>query len=214
MRLILALLLILPALSLRAQPGIIPYEVGPQPAEFAGLLEAHNTWRSREGIPPLQWSPTAQRQAEGWARQLAAEGCQLRFNPDPARRQNWGENLYRSFSSQPYEGYRRLPDEVVERWGGEGVHYDAASGRCSARSCGQFTQLMWETTRVVGCARARCPTAEVWVCNYTPRGNVEGLKAWGNSAEALSRALNPPEPVVVPATVAGECPAAPGWNAG
>lgn len=167
----------------------------PEPAEFSGMVEAHNFWRRQANVPDLAWSDAATRQAQGWASQLAGEGCKLRFNPEESRRVNYGENLYYAYSAQAYEGWRRSISQVVARWGAEGEHYDMNTGQCSAplgKGCGQYTQLVWEDTRYVGCARARCPAAEVWVCNYTPRGNVEGMKPARNP---------PPQPVAAAAPV-------------
>lgn len=161
---------------------------GREPAAFAGMLDAHNALRSEVGVPPLRWSEIAAGQAQVWARQLAAEGCPLRYNPDPHRRELYGENILKAWAQQPYDGYRRSPTEVVQRWSEEASYYDHATHTCKApagRQCGQYLQMIWETTEVMGCAQARCPTAEVWVCNYTPRGGQENLKPYGNP---------PPEP--------------------
>ncbi len=87
----------------------------------------------------------------------------------------------------------RTPAEVVSRWQAEGEKYDHATHQCRDRSgtqCGQYLQMIWEQTEVVGCGRARCETAEVWVCNYTPRGLQEGHKPYGNPPPT-------PEPEVV-----------------
>lgn len=162
-------------------PGV---KQDPEAAEFRGVLDAHNQWRRRAGVQDLSWSDTAAQQAGAWAGQLAREGCKLRFSPDEFRKEYYGQNLFYAFSSRPYEGYSRTLQQVIDRWGSEGQNYDWATGTCRAplgKSCGQYTQLVWGETQYVGCARARCETAEVWVCNYTPRGNVEGLKPAGNA---------------------------------
>jgi len=41
--------------------------------------------------------------------------------------------------------------------------------------CGHFTQVISTYSTHVGCGRARCETAEVWVCNYSPPGNYKGV---------------------------------------
>ncbi len=154
-----------------------------EPPRFAGMVAAHNTVRAPLGLPPLAWSDEAARQAQGWADQLSAQGCPARYNPDPARRERYGENILRAYARAPYEGLLRQPSDVVSRWAEEGRHYDHRHHRClldGGTQCGQYLQLIWETTEVVGCGVARCPTSEVWVCNYTPRGGQEGLLPYGN----------------------------------
>ncbi len=159
----------------------------PEPAAFAGMVQGHNDLRTRLQLPPLRWSNQAARQAQGWADQLARERCTLRYNPDETRRELYGENLMRAHGAQPYEGWKRTAAQVVQRWSEEGQYYDHASHTCKApggTQCGQYLQMIWETTEVIGCGRARCDSAEVWVCNYTPRGGQEGLKPYGNPPPA------------------------------
>lgn len=163
-----------------------------EPADYAGLLAGHNALRQPIGVPPLGWSDANARSAQAWADQLASEGCPLRYSTDMARRETTGENLLQAWSNGPYDGWKRSPAAVVERWSSEGLYYDHATQRCNApqgRQCGQYLQMIWETTTAVGCGRARCESREVWVCHYTPRGNQEGLKPYGNP---------PPQPVAPP----------------
>lgn len=170
----------------------LPAAADPEPPEFEGLVAGHNQLRAQVGTPPLAWSETNASSAQRWAEQLAREDCGLRYSTDMARRETTGENLYQAWGSSPYEGWKRSPAELVARWSAEGLYYDHASQRCNApqgRQCGQYLQMIWETTTAVGCGRARCPSREVWVCHYTPRGNQEGLKPYGNP---------PPEPVAPP----------------
>ena len=148
----------------------------PQPTADA-LLEAHNRWRKTIPVPPLRWSSEAADQALIWAATLD-EGCRMRHNPDPVRKKRFGENLYAYWASSPYQGYRATPEQVVRRWAEESKWYDATTHRCHApkgKTCGHYTQLVWTYSKSVGCARAHCNTSEVWVCNYTPRGNMIGV---------------------------------------
>lgn len=153
---------------------------------FDGLLDAHNALRQPLGLKPLRWSDEGALQAQIWAEQLARESCVARYNPDENRRLTWGQNVLRVTASGPYEGWRRNAGDVVRRWGEEAQQYDHASHRCrmnTGTQCGQYLQMIWETTEEVGCGRARCTAGEVWVCNYRPRGLQEGLKPYGNPAE-------------------------------
>ena len=67
---------------------------------------------------------------------------------------------------------------VVDAWGAESADYSAGSDTCAPnRHCGHYTQIVWATTREVGCGVAVCPTlGQVWVCNDRPKGNVRGRR--------------------------------------
>ncbi|HUP91766.1 MAG TPA: CAP domain-containing protein [Solimonas sp.] len=178
-----------------------------EPADFAGMVNAHNSLRGRVGVPGLAWSNPLAAQAQGWANQLAAEGCRaLRYDPDPVRRDTVGQNIMNSWTSKPYAGFRKAPTGIVDRWAEDGRFYDLRSNSCAAppgRQCGQYTQLVWEQTRALGCGRARCDNAEVWVCNYTPRGNLPGRRPYGEQGGPVAPGLGGTASPLLPAPSAG-----------
>lgn len=169
-----------PAVSIEpvAPPALMP---NGEPVEFAGMLEAHNRWRTQVGTPPLGWSQAAAAVAQQWADELAQRGCEIRHSPGDERRTLWGENIYSYWRGGAYEGYRKTPEFVVDRWAAEGQWYDPATHGCSAppgKVCGHFTQVVSTYSTHVGCGRARCESAEVWVCNYAPPGNYRGVNPY------------------------------------
>lgn len=158
-------------------PPPIPVASPGEPAAFIGVLAAHNRWRSEFGTPPLIWSNQAARLAQGWADQLAGEGCALRHNLEVIRSGAWGENIFGLERGGAYEGYRRNAVQVVDSWAAEQEWYEADGHQCRApegQTCGHFTQVVSTLSTHVGCGRARCKRAEVWVCNYAPPGNFVG----------------------------------------
>lgn len=147
----------------------------PAPVEPVGedwqqaLVAAHNAWRAEVGVPPLRWSDEVAAYAQAWATTLQADGCALRHRSDSP----YGENL--AWSS----GTTLAPEQVVAMWGNEREHYAYESNTCApGEVCGHYTQVVWRTTEVVGCGRARCGPDEVWVCNYDPPGNWAGEKPY------------------------------------
>jgi len=62
---------------------------------------------------------------------------------------------------------------IVAMWYGEGAHYDFKRGKFSMKT-GHFTQVVWRDTRQVGCGMSQCNGLDVWICQYSPPGNVEG----------------------------------------
>jgi len=199
------------SLTLCGTPGMLRA----QPPEYSGMLQVHNAQRLAVKVPPLHWSDEAAAQAQAWAEQLATEGCVARYNPDPARREKYGQNVLRVTASQAYEGWRRKPFQVANRWAEEGAAYDSVAMECrdpTGTQCGQYLQMIWQTTTEMGCGRARCPAGEVWVCNYTPRGLQEGLKPYGPQPAPAPAPTSQAAPDVLIGAL--ECSALPQVNPG
>lgn len=137
------------------------------PASFARtMLAAHNAVRASVGVPPLAWSVRLAAVARDWADRLAATGI-FAHRPDNP----YGENLYE------ISGGVASPAEVVAAWANEARDYDIRTNSCTA-VCGHYTQLVWATTRRVGCGVATGGDREVWVCDYDPPGNVIGFRPY------------------------------------
>ncbi|MEM9538662.1 MAG: pathogenesis-related family 1 protein [Cyanobacteria bacterium P01_E01_bin.42] len=132
------------------------------------MLNAHNKWRDTVNVPHLQWSPTLANYAQEWANKLLRENkFEHRQNPP------YGENLAAA------SGQQLSPERVVDMWGNEVQDYNYNNNSCQpGKMCGHYTQVVWESTREVGCAMARNNNREVWVCNYDPPGNIIGRKPY------------------------------------
>lgn len=152
-------------------PELSPLEVS--------LLNAHNAVRSSvsQAQPPLEpftWSQSAAAVAQAWA-----NGCVFAHNDG---RGNLGENIY---ANAPVGS--STPQDVVDDWASEAAAYDYAANTCSG-ACGHYTQLVWRTTKSLGCAKATCTDAsspfgsagnwDLWVCDYDPPGNFVGQKPY------------------------------------
>jgi pathogenesis-related protein 1 len=143
-----------------------------EPEEFAGILEAHNVWRKKVGVPSLKWSSEAAKLAQKWANNLKNNNdCEMKHNP---KRGDFGENIYRS------KGFNPTTTEVVDAWGNEVADYNYSKNTCKTdKVCGHYTQVVWETTEEVGCGKVNCSgRKQIWVCNYSPPGNVAGKKPY------------------------------------
>ncbi|MGA7238505.1 MAG: CAP domain-containing protein [Bryobacteraceae bacterium] len=76
-------------------------------------------------------------------------------------------------------GAEYLPQQIVNGWAGEAKDFDLAANKCKEdRICGHYTQIVWRRTKQVGCAVARGGNREVWVCEYSPRGNHAGMRPY------------------------------------
>jgi uncharacterized protein YkwD len=154
-------------------PAIAPRPTRPQrvakvplgggSSEIPGIVAAHNAERKRVGVAALAWSDRLAAHAQKWAEHLASRGCGLQHRPG---NDAYGENLYWSSAASSAAA-------VVASWASEQVDYDRRTNTCRG-VCGHYTQIVWRSTRSVGCGRARCGSSELWVCNYDPPGNFVG----------------------------------------
>ncbi len=131
--------------------------------EREAVVEAHNAWRLRYATDPVTWSDELGAHAQAWADHLAATGMELRHRSP----NEFGENLYWS------KGSAATPKDVVDSWGGEEKLYDHALKNWWPKAA-HFSQLVWKSTRRIGCGVSRVGDQEIWVCNYDPRGNWSG----------------------------------------
>ncbi|MBE7380604.1 MAG: hypothetical protein F6J95_004225 [Leptolyngbya sp. SIO1E4] len=143
------------------------------------MLAAHNQVRREVEVPDLVWSEDLAAFAQAWANVLLDEGG-LRHRPASERDNGRiGENLSSSWSSAG--GVLSSPQRAVQGWAEEKTNYDYARNTCApGKMCGHYTQMVWAETTEVGCAVARNEkaTREVWVCNYTPAGNIIGQRPY------------------------------------
>ena len=94
----------------------------------------------------------------------------------------YGENIYLATALMWSDGRRdfqhKTPKDVVDSWGSEIKDYNYADNSCSG-VCGHYTQLVWKDTKEVGCAMSVCgDNSQIWVCSYSPPGNVVGQKPY------------------------------------
>jgi hypothetical protein len=147
------------------------------------MLAVHNALRLTLGVPPLVWSDRLAAVAQGWANTLLARN-QFVHRPNLVL----GENLFEIKGPDAHAS----PTQVVQDWAAESRIYNYGSNTCGpagkraaaqngmqlSLGCGHYTQLVWRTTKEVGCAVARGDNREVWVCNYDPRGNWVGVRPY------------------------------------
>jgi uncharacterized protein YkwD len=130
------------------------------------MLTAHNAIRAPLKLRPLTWSDKLAERARDWAETLLARD---KFVHRP--NSEYGENLF------TMTGGGASVEQVVQAWASESRDYDYRSNQCR-KKCGHYTQIVWRQTRKVGCAVARNPHREVWVCNYEPPGNYVGQRPY------------------------------------
>jgi hypothetical protein len=136
------------------------------------LLQAHNAERTAAGVPALAWNAALAADAKVWADRLAATG-RFEHSPDEPGKPLEGENLWagtpRAFS----------PEAMVHLWVAEKSDYHPGVFPNISRSgdlerVGHYTQMIWRSSRQVGCASAVGAREEFLVCRYSQAGNVYG----------------------------------------
>ena len=144
------------------------------PAEIKILVEHHNRVRSDVGVGPVTWSKEIAAFAQKWADYLAKTGCRMKHRPrSGAWKQKYGENIF--MGTKGYYG----PSDAVIAWESEKKFYHGqVLNQSNWYDSGHYTQIVWRTTKKIGCARSECNGNIIIVCNYDPPGNFLGRKPY------------------------------------
>lgn len=154
-----------------AQPqarAVTAVQLNPRDAEF---LNIHNQERRIFGSPPLKWDPALAQSAQNYANVMAQTG-QLVHSPREGRgpaRENLGRGLL---------GWS--PAQLMGNWLKErakfkpGVFPDVSTTG-NWEDVSHYSQLVWPTTKNVGCGFADGRGFRWTVCHYTPGGNKDGV---------------------------------------
>jgi hypothetical protein len=139
----------------------------------ARLLAGHNRERASLGIAPLAWNKALEQDARVYAEHLVRVGRLVHSEDDPADPDPQGENLWAG--TRGYYG----PESMVGLWVAEKRDFKPGIFPNNSRSgdlenVGHYTQLMWRSSRAVGCAVARGRRDDFLVCRYSEGGNVIG----------------------------------------
>ncbi len=139
-----------------------------EPANMTGMVDRHNYWRAEFDLPKVTWSAEIAQNAQKWADYLQTQGCILKHSSD-----KYGENIFWA------SGGTITPKYVTDNWADERANYDFTTYTCKpGQVCGHYTQIIWENTKEIGCAMAKCGTQEIWVCQYNPPGNYIGQRPY------------------------------------
>ncbi|KAI3770051.1 hypothetical protein L6452_01172 [Arctium lappa] len=127
-------------------------------------LNAHNAARALVDVTNVVWNATMAAYAQNYANQRKVD-CNLVTSGGP-----YGENL--ATNSGAFTGIA-----AVNLWVAEKTYYDHPTNTCaSGHVCGHYTQVVWQNSIQLGCARVQCTNNGWWfvICSYYPRGNIAG----------------------------------------
>jgi uncharacterized protein YkwD len=141
------------------------------------MLRDHNAARDAVGVAPLVWDDDLARTAAAYAGELARTNRFQHAPREPGQRVE-GENLWMGTRT----AYRY--EDMLGTWTGEARHFRNGQFPQISRTgnwadVGHYSQIIWSTTRAVGCAIAANGANEYLVCRYFPAGNVWGQSAYG-----------------------------------
>lgn len=139
-------------------PSATSISLSSQPDFVTTVLSAMNSYRSLHSAPALTWDYTLSAAALTYA-----ETCVFEHSEDPS----FGETLAAGTSADP--------TFYIDLWYNEGASYDYSNPGFSDAT-GHFTQLVWASTTVVGCALSSgcAQYPNYMVCRYMEAGNVVG----------------------------------------
>jgi hypothetical protein len=159
-----------------AMTGLVPAQAASisfAPQFPSRVLAAHNLERARAGLAPLAWDNDLGNVAAAYAQQLAFTG-QFEHSNRQVRRST-GENLWMgshgAFSVEAMVGGWASE----KRWFRPGT-FPNVSRTGSWEDVGHYTQMIWPSTRRVGCALASTQRVDYLVCRYSGAGNVDGRR--------------------------------------
>lgn len=121
------------------------------------ILAIHNQYRAKHQASPLVWDEQLADYAQRYASQCVFKHSYGRY----------GENLAYGYSSA---------SAAVFRWYQEKEDYSYFWPGFSHKT-GHFTQLVWRSTKKIGCAYVACNgknhvSGNYLVCEYSPAGNI------------------------------------------
>ena len=149
--------------------------------EKSDIVNHHNVLRERQGASNMEYMT--------WNESLAAAAADLvakcewgnSFPPLPGTSFiEYGQNLF-MISSEKFDVIKGIQD-----WYDEKRDYDYETLRCvDGKKCKHYTQVVWATSRQVGCAYHYCAAitsgffkAQYLACNYIPGGNYANQKPY------------------------------------
>lgn len=150
-------------------------------ADIAEILRVHNQVRAAVGTPPLKWNCALANFAQNWADK------DLWGHSSGTQRENIIPGVYAGENLSSDANPNTPLAQMLQGWLDEKPNWDNGSKTCAPGTvCGHFTQMVWRTTKEVGCGvnRKSSTMGDEWkgqatylVCNYSPGGNNDE-SAW------------------------------------
>lgn len=160
------------AVALAAAAPVLAGSIGTTTNFDERVVAAHNRERSKMGAPPLAWDNELAKGAQAWASHLSATG-RFEHSPDGPGSKPVGENIWAGTAA------RFQPESMVGLWVEEKKFYrpgvfPSNSVTGNMHDVTHYTQVIWSSSRKVGCGLSRSTREDILVCRYSEAGNVMG----------------------------------------
>lgn len=157
----------------------------PNDSQAQIFTQLHNNYRISVNpparcMPLMSWNWSISDTSNAWAKQ-----CIWAHSATP----NLGENLYATSIRTPNSTNFNV-STPVSLWASEKSYYYYSNNTCATgQICGHYTQLIWDTSKQLGCAFQDCPLIKnlpwsnggtIVVCQYSAPGNVIGFKPYSS----------------------------------
>ena len=158
--------------------------------QISDIVDSHNKYRAGEGANNMElmiYDEALAQLAATWTAH-----CVWRHphpdDTDYAAFKNYGQNLFLTSAKNINVS------APIKAWFIEKAYYDYDTLGCVAgKMCGHYTQVVWATSRKVGCAHHRCTPmkaadnsvkgdASIFACQYSPPGNYRGQRPYTKGA--------------------------------
>ncbi|XP_006820735.1 cysteine-rich venom protein latisemin-like isoform X2 [Saccoglossus kowalevskii] len=139
------------------------------------IVDIHNTLRKSVEPPSsnmqhMFWNDQLADMAQTWAEGCKWEHGQPEMTEDPE---------YISIGQNMWKGGHTSVPRATQAWDSERKFFHYQDASCDDNQmCGHYTQVVWATSKDVGCGVADCGTYNMIVCNYGPRGNYAGAQPY------------------------------------
>lgn len=134
-------------------------------------LVLHNELRANHHAPPLVWDDQLAHYAQRYANQ-----CRFQHSHG-----SFGENIAAGYPSV---------SAAIRAWYGEHKEYSYRHPGFSYQT-GHFTQLVWKSSRKLGCGYAACEGRNgtpgyFLVCEYSPAGNITNSQYFRKNVRSIA----------------------------
>ncbi|KAI3702771.1 hypothetical protein L6452_28523 [Arctium lappa] len=130
------------------------------------FLDSHNAVRAKHNLTLLVWNTKLANFAK-WHASTRRGDCALVHSVG-----DLGESIFWG------QGRRWKVEEAVGAWTFQEKYYDSRRNACMPnKDCLHYTQMVWKSTKYVGCAKTKCNNGDTYVVyEYYPHGNVIGQR--------------------------------------
>lgn len=133
-------------------------------------IQSHNEYRKLHHSQPLIYDATITKAAQTYADYLAKNGLFQHGMLTDTKGRYMGQNLFAVWNASKNDS--EIIKLAVKNWYKESKMYDYNNPKYSPNT-GHFTQLVWNSTNLIGIGIATINNQKIVVADYYPPGNYQ-----------------------------------------